>query len=767
MSEMFQSMSEQFRTMASQDTNDDNDDDENEEPTKDGIHSETPASSPGDVKSYYNEYDNMDMNMDALDFSSTYGALSTMIREYKRTGGGRKLDLLPKKVLQRVFDKFEEKQVDLANVQSIPYDAHDVEDCLLLLAKIQNRGAMQGMEEKSFTLRELIEDTLVDRTEKQHLYDIGEFVEVFGSGMSWRLEKISNVIKNDEDDDNTTSTYVYQTVVDQYLTETNIRWPKEALVQIFGFAPFVWQQWACLRLENRLQFKVGSRYDFEKFSILDYTKDLWIAWLKDERNAKFRNLYERVGKSGQEQLLDHLMSPFELMQAVITNKDGEWDLEEAKISIFTYFSFLGSGVLDTLLVSFLQLAMPLILAWYYSSRDGADTVEVGTREILFTVLVYYLAKVNRDVWSSFNTVVGISDQVYSRLQSLRKIVFDNGNDSTAQSLGYIADIFINTGYVCILYLFNIWILFNVSDPFEILGSVVFFEFLVDLDEDFANAYWWDEGKRWIRAGIISQLMQQIIGSEHTLSRKIYLEKYGHRMRCMGMTHDDLVQHFDNAGLPNDETFLGTEEDDYQIGVWTLEERVRYKRRNDSKSARHLLQVHKTDKFFSLLSDAPIFQRHRRIRAWSQWQIILFLMPIPDIVPEDYIPGSKLMLTDKIGNISLKNIRKTPIGLTRKQRFWKNVKDVLTFGTLKQVYGNLRLIKHKPKIFFLTRILHALVLWVSYTIQLLFPILVLLSLIAVYMKVPGTEGAYFYCWIHRGECTFENFWDKGSMPETET
>ena len=141
------------------------------------------------------------------------------------------------------------------------------------------------------------------------------------------------------------------------------------------------------------------------------------------------------------------MSPFELMQAVITNEDGEWDLEDAKISIFTYFSFLGSGVLDTLLVSFLQLAMPLILAWYYSSRDGADTVEVGTREILFTVLVYYLAKVNRDVWSSFNTVVGISDEVYSRLQSLRKIVFDNGNDSTAQSLGYIADIFINTGYV--------------------------------------------------------------------------------------------------------------------------------------------------------------------------------------------------------------------------------------------------------------------------------------------------------------------------------
>jgi hypothetical protein len=123
-------------------------------------------------------------------------------------------------------------------------------------------------------------------------------------------------------------------------------------------------------------------------------------------------------------------------------------------------------------------------------------------------------------------VAGISESVNSRIQSLRKIVWDNGNDSLAQSLGYTGDLFMNTGYKCYLYIFNMFILYNVSDPFEILGSVIIFEFLFDLDEDIASTPWWDEGKRFLKAGVVEMIMQSTIRREYTTTRLSYMNNLG-------------------------------------------------------------------------------------------------------------------------------------------------------------------------------------------------------------------------------------------------
>ena len=110
----------------------------------------------------------------------------------------------------------------------------------------------------------------------------------------------------------------------------------------------------------------------------------------------FRELYERVGDSGRAELLDHMMSPFELMHDVITNRDDEWNFEDEDISIFTYVSLLGTGFIDAFIVFLLQIAMPVILFMFYTSESLEDDgVSVGTREMLFTVLFYYLFKVNR------------------------------------------------------------------------------------------------------------------------------------------------------------------------------------------------------------------------------------------------------------------------------------------------------------------------------------------------------------------------------------
>lgn len=332
------------------------------------------------------------VDFENMDCESTYSALSHFLKEWKQAGG-RSPTFIPKSVISKLFDALEKKQVDISSVDSIPYAADDTHECLVLLARLQNRGATNG-ELQAFSILELVEDTLVDRSQKLHYYDIGEYVEVLGPSMIWRLEQIKNVLKT-YDDDGVTPIYFYETGVDQELKEDEMRWPKEALVRIFGYSPWIWQQWACVRLENKLSFAKGLKTDFEFFDISGYAKELWNVWYMDERNKSFRELFDRVGESGQEQLLRHIMSPFDLMEDVISNKDDRWEFEDAGISIFTYIALLGSGFFDGILVFALQVSMPIFLFTYYSTLDEEDKIAVGTRPMLFCVLGYYLFKVTR------------------------------------------------------------------------------------------------------------------------------------------------------------------------------------------------------------------------------------------------------------------------------------------------------------------------------------------------------------------------------------
>lgn len=355
--------------------------------SEDTIVSFAPQLPPKNEDTIYN------VDLDNMNCTSTYTALSYFIKEWKKAGG-RNPTFIPKAVIAKLFHSLEARQVDISSVDSVPYDADDMHSCLVLLARLQNMGTAQDGDDRAFSILELVEDTLVDRTHKPHMYDIGEYIEVLGPSMIWRLEQIKNVLKT-YDDDGVTPIFIYETAVDHELHEDEMRWPKEALVRIFGYGPWIWQEWACLRLENKLSFSKGLNTDFEFFDISGYAKELWNVWFLDDRNASFRDLFDRVGDSGQEQLLRHIMSPFDLMEDVISNKDDRWEIEDAGVSIFTYVSLLGSGFLDGFVVFLLQLCMPIFLFSYYNSLNEEENIAVGTREMLFAVLSYYFFKVSR------------------------------------------------------------------------------------------------------------------------------------------------------------------------------------------------------------------------------------------------------------------------------------------------------------------------------------------------------------------------------------
>jgi hypothetical protein len=303
--------------------------------------------------------------------------------------------------------------------------------------------------------------------------------------------------------------------VDLRLTDEDVRLPKEALLHIFGVSPWVWQQWACIRLENVLRFQRGHRNDLEVFNIQGYADELWDLWLYHPKNKEFAALFSRVGEFGQEELIKHVMDPFKVMTDVISNSSGNWDMSDPALSVYTYLSVLGSGFIDALAILFIQVAMPSVLyVFYISNQNGGDgSLTLGTRAMLFLTLVYYLFKTTRDLHSNFRRVVCGSGSTYSRILRMREQIWEVGNDNLAQSIGYVFDLFMNTGYVCILYIYNMFVLFNSGDAFDILGSVIIFELLFNLDEAIAAAPWWDEGGRWMKAGIIEMILQATIRRE--------------------------------------------------------------------------------------------------------------------------------------------------------------------------------------------------------------------------------------------------------------
>lgn len=215
----------------------------------------------------------------------------------------------------------------------------------------------------------------------------------------------------------------------------------------------------------------------------------------------------------------------------------------------------------------------------------------------------------------------------------------------------------NTGYINYLYIFNIWILYNVSDPFELLGSVIFFEFLFGLDEEIASSRWWDtRTKRFIRAGVVQIIMQISIQREYCQSRTKYFDKFS--AHYTAEERQRLDNSFVNTGLDeigflqrDDKICCGNRNGpDEQSKLLTTKERVERLRRNEYIKLRSVqrgsdpfLQM---KRFLSRLSqsndvvygkprpvrfagvfccggagssDCPIFERHKNLRVWSQWE----------------------------------------------------------------------------------------------------------------------------------------------------
>ena len=229
-----------------------------------------------------------------------------------------------------------------------------------------------------------------------------------------------------------------------------------------------------------------------------------------------------------------------------------------------------------------------------------------------------------DIWANFINVAGTSDATSSRIRSLRRITWEEGNDSFLQSVGCSVDLFMNTGYILLLYMFNIWILYNVSDPFEVLGSLIFFEFLFNLDEEIAQSSWWDGDKRLLRAGIVSVILQNTIRRSTLVDADTFLKEIGKTLSQVELL--EVKNQFQSSGiLKNGRDFLhGAETDEGRL--LTVTERVDDLRGVDSVktlAAEGKENPSTNPSWFSNWWENrnDIFDRHKDLRAWSSWEIV--------------------------------------------------------------------------------------------------------------------------------------------------
>jgi len=611
--------------------------------------------------------------------------------------------------------------------------------------------------------------------ENRGKYSPGDWVEVEGHDLKWRLDMITRAIKqapsgwdwNDpaNEDKEPEWNFVYNAGQERNIKEEDLRSPEAGLKYTFGCRPWVWQQWAILKIEEKLRFQEGHHHDFAALDIHQFAANLWDQWLDHPANLEFKELFydDRIGERGRIELVNHIQKPFQLIDSM-GRKSKEWDFSDHDINVFTYVSLLGSGLLIPFLVASVQIAIPILLLMDAddSCKNGGDLEkeEFLTKVMAIVIFVYYMYGVIPDTYVTFYNVQGAADSVFSRLLSLRRMVWDQGDDSLMQMVGFKWDIFMNTAYQALLMMLNIYVILSTKDVIEVVLNSLAFIFIDRIDEDVAKSGWYDHDKRWLTAGAIETGLQATVQLRVLASPKLFSEKFD--------IHEELILTVcdDDSSLLCNHRIAGIDTNDPQY--MTTEERIQLicgKVAQDSKNRYAIEEYKKRPVYFGLLESAlasisrgklvysdPMFERFKAWRTWSRWDKVLFLSPVPilDDIFEDNDEGSSIAVPkaeDEMSSRSIPNFYPNE-SASSKRTFIQHYFNALV---LRDIVPSLRPVCSVGRIFSLFfRLIDALLLhWLSHLILLIFPIYLLAAIFEVgynvtYMKC-FSPVEYLFVW----------------------
>jgi len=512
------------------------------------------------------------------------------------------------------------------------------------------------------------------------LFKGGDWVEIMDDDMQWRLHQVKEVKAKDEDKDGRVSDWevLYNIGGQVDLPHEKIRCSEAGLKHLYGVRPFIWQQYALLKLEDRIRFQKDHADDFVNFDHIQYVTDLWNSWLDSPDNKDFKEIYENNGESGKKMLEIHIMSPFYLIRDLATDEENEWNVEDDDVvqefGAFTYLSFIGDGFVTPFIILLLQIAIPsLIIAGnllYYVWKNNAwnDIHDITANEFFvtarcvssptdsyevllisgfmaFMIQVLYFIQVTPASITSFYLQVGNAGMdVFQKMKSLRMRIRDKKHDRVGQNIGYTLDLVMNTLYVIALYMANIFNVIQTEDSFEMLLNCLALIFVAQIDEEFSESPWYDPGRRWLRSSCVELVFQYYIDKPALCSTQLFSLKYGINLKHLNELANKDPRLFKNRDVAY--------ADSRDLSIMSHDERVRFMSSELAlltKNPGAVAQYCKERQFFSVSEynlvyipfvnflrifdknarpSGGVFNRYELYRCWSRWNDILFIGPLP-------------------------------------------------------------------------------------------------------------------------------------------
>lgn len=292
----------------------------------------------------------------------------------------------------------------------------------------------------------------------------GDWVEVMGPDLKWKLDMVEKVLPIGDQEE-----VSYKVGTRGQLRRIELRAPEEALLTLFGSRPWIWQQWALLKVEKLLRFEQGHPHDFEQLDVPRYARYLWRRWIENPGgNSDFlRRLDDPRLASSSDLLFDHIMKPFYFLDEI--RREERWDFSDNAFSIFTYMSLLGEGALPfSLFCILLQLVIPALLllesleiadygGWAEGSKpstldyliktfcvtdDSAQCTRLKVTTLMIgAVQLLYLIQVGPDMAAKFSQLIGagrfVPEYSLGRVNALRQIVAKKNEDRIGQKIGVL------------------------------------------------------------------------------------------------------------------------------------------------------------------------------------------------------------------------------------------------------------------------------------------------------------------------------------------
>lgn len=614
------------------------------------------------------------------------------------------------------------------------------------------------------TLRGLLKASLEDRKEEEVKYELGWWCEYLSSNMEWKVGLVNRVIKKtpvgwdyEEKGEPTDADKVvfYSVSTEGLIEDSKLRAPTKGLKHIFGERPWLWQQFALLRMEKRVRFHEGHEHDYENLDYEKFGKNLFQVWLEAPENVDFKNLYDEQKEVTQEALKHNILFPFRLCNEIRVD-DEKWDFNDKETTVYTYLSVIGSGFTLSMLTLVVQLVVPAILVFDavylvdgapnprfelgpvddgsgdqdfsdpYSlngnlfpatnydlfCRQGSTTRDEG-KIMIFIVLLVYLVTVIPDNYIRLYQFDGGDDTVYSKINALRQIIFRKNDDNLWQQTGYKLDIVMKTGYNVFLNLLMIFILVQTESILDVILNALAVVFIAELDEKIAAADWFDYEQKYLKAGAIKMVVQS----------HLHLSTLTHYDRICKEFDIDKQEYIAVMGRKSLNNFCLSLNDDYDVNHMSkLESEFKAcadeakVRNNDFCAAtykKRRIQAGSLDKIFQAMgfTRRSLFNYFPMFRVWSRWEKVLFLPRIPDKEEKNLDEPVKVRLASSafsdfvrrvISVISFEELV-TSLSATIRNKYFQQLPLKIIFGVLE---------------------------WLTYVYLMIFPFMIVAALVLV-------------------------------------